>query len=92
MTLTAVEFIRRFLVHVLPASFHRIRNFGLLGNRFRRDTLAHCRHLLHMPAVAAGAHARIDYRDRYEELTGWSLRTCPFCGEHAMREIEGLVR
>lgn len=92
LTLTAGEFIRRFLVHVLPAGFHRIRYYGLLGNRIRRDTLAQCRHLLHMPAGPADEHARIDYRDRYEELTGWSLRTCPVCGEHSMREIEGLAR
>jgi Putative transposase len=92
VTLTAVEFIRRFLVHVLPVGFHRMRYYGLLGNRIRRDTLAQCRHLLHMPAVPADEHARIDYRDRYEVLTGWSLRTCPVCGEHSMREIEGLPR
>lgn len=92
MTLTAVEFIRRFLVHVLPAGFHRIRYYGWLGNRIRRDTLAQCRHLLHMPAVLADEHASIDYRDRYAELTGWSLRTCPVCGEYSMREIEGLAR
>jgi hypothetical protein len=91
MTLTAIEFIRRFLVHVVPAGFHRIRYYGWLGNRIRRDTLAQCRHLLHMPAVLADAQVRIDYRDRYEQLTGWSLRTCPVCGEVSMREIERLA-
>jgi hypothetical protein len=91
MTLSAVEFIRRFLMHVLPAGFHRIRYYGLLGNRIRRDTLAHCRRLLHMPAAPASEHARTDYRDRYETLTGWSLRTCPVCRESSMHVIEALA-
>src|SRR5439155_21422805 len=93
ITLTALEFIRRFLMHVLPAGFHRIRYYGFLGNRIRRDTLARCRDLLQMPTVApAGERARADYRDRYEILTGWSLRTCPVCGEGSMHVIEDIAR
>ena len=46
MTLAAPEFIRRFLLHVLPAGFHRIRYYGLLGHRHRTDKLARCRQLL----------------------------------------------
>jgi Putative transposase/Transposase zinc-binding domain len=92
MTLTAIEFIRRFLVHVLPAGFHRIRYYGWLANRVRRDTVAHCRHLLHMPAAPAGDHGRTAYRDRYETLTGCSLRTCPVCGERSMHVIEDIAR
>ncbi len=41
MTLTAPELIRRFLLHVLPDGFHRIRHYGLLASSRRRD---HCRH------------------------------------------------
>jgi hypothetical protein len=48
MTLSAEEFIRRFLLHVLPHGFHRIRYFGFLGNRYRREKLAQCRQLLGM--------------------------------------------
>jgi hypothetical protein len=47
MTLDAVEFIRRFLLHVLPAGFVKIRHFGLLANRNRSQTLALCRFHLH---------------------------------------------
>jgi hypothetical protein len=47
MTLDAVEFIRRFLLHVLPAGFVKIRHFGLLANRNRSQTLALCRSHLH---------------------------------------------
>ena len=46
MTLEAVEFIRRFLLHILPAGFVRIRQFGFLANRVRRDMLELCRALL----------------------------------------------
>ena len=50
MTLSAEEFIRRFLLHVLPAAFQRIRYYGFLANRYRAQKLAHCQDLLGMPA------------------------------------------
>ena len=55
MTLPAAEFIRRFLLHVLPDGFMRIRQYGYLANRHRRQKLATCRHLLGVlePAVPA---------------------------------------
>ena len=93
MTLTTEEFIRRFLLHVLPPSFHRIRYYGLLGNRHRQEKLDQCRRLLDMslaipkePDTAAPA----DYRDRYEALTGQSLRECPACRRGRMLPIEQL--
>ena len=46
MRLTAVEFMRRFLLQVLPKGFVRIRHYGLLSNRCRRDKLPLCRRLL----------------------------------------------
>jgi hypothetical protein len=50
MTLAAAEFMRRFLLHVLPSSFHRIRHYGLLANAGRKSNLAHVRQLLQVPA------------------------------------------
>ena len=50
MSLDAVEFIRRFLLHVLPCGFVKIRHFGLLANRNRRQALALCR--CHLKAIA----------------------------------------
>ena len=50
MTLPADEFIRRFLIHTLPPGFQRIRHFGFLANRFRKEKLALCRQLLAAPA------------------------------------------
>ncbi len=79
MTLDAAEFLRRFLLHVLPAGFHRIRHSGFLSNRHRARQLARCRALLAMPPVLPPPTAPRDYRDVYEALTGVSLRACPVC-------------
>jgi hypothetical protein len=89
MTLAATEFIRRFLLHVLPAGFQRIRYYGVLGNRHRAEKLARCRQLLGMPpASPAPAPVNVhDYRDRVEALTGVSLRVCPVCHDGQMVAI-----
>ena len=79
MTLDADEFIRRFLLHVLPDGFHRIRHYGYLANGVRGAKLAHCRRLLALPEPAPPA-AAADYRERYQQLTGRSLDLCPCCG------------
>ena len=52
MRLTAGEFMRRFLLHVLPDGFHRIRYYGFFANGHRADKLALCRKLLDVPAQA----------------------------------------
>lgn len=89
MTVSADEFIRRFLLHVLPEGFHRIRYYGFLGNRHRAEKLARCRELLAMPLPEPlDAQSEQDYRDRYEELTGVSLKQCPACHLGQMVIIE----
>jgi hypothetical protein len=96
MTLSADEFIRRFLLHVLPNGFQRIRYYGFLGNRYRKEKLDQCRHLLGMAVPAEQTEqtnaAERDYRDHYEELTGESLRQCPQCKQGRMRVVEILPR
>lgn len=52
MALDAVEFIRRFLLHVLPKGFVRIRQYGFLANRARSKALAHCRELIMVECTA----------------------------------------
>jgi hypothetical protein len=80
MTLKADEFIRRFLLHVLPAGFQRIRYYGFLANRYREQKLTCCRELLNMPEPEPTAlETSKNYRERYEELTGSSLWQCPVC-------------
>ena len=89
MALTANEFIRRFLLHVLPEHFQRIRYYGFLGNRCRQEKLARCRQFLAMPQPEPSAcDAAADYRDRYEEITGTSLTECPACDHGRMLVIE----
>jgi hypothetical protein len=81
MTLSADQFIGRFLLHVLPSGFQRIRYYGFLGNRHRKEKLEQCRQLLGMaPSKSPSVTVKLeDYRDRYEKLTGRSLRECPVC-------------
>jgi len=76
MTLDAPEFIRRFLLHVLPSGLHRIRYYGWLDHRHRAETLARCRQLLATtvaPPIAGKTLPPPDYRDRYESIP--SVRT-----------------
>ncbi len=89
MNLTAEEFIRRFLLHVLPEGFQHIRSYGFLANRYREAKIALCRKLLGTPKPACDELTEtLDYRDRYERLTGISLRDCPVCGRGHMVCIE----
>jgi Putative transposase/Transposase zinc-binding domain len=90
-TLTAEEFIRRFLLHVLPAGFQRLRHYGFLGNRARQAKLALCRQLLAVASPPPGsATPPGDYRSRYEQVTGRSLEICPGCGIGRMVRVERL--
>lgn len=90
MTLEAGEFIRRFLVHVLPDGFHRIRHYGFLANGRRAAQLDLCRRLLDAPAPTPPLPAA-DYRERYRQLTGRAIDRCHCCGGH-MVELGALPR
>jgi hypothetical protein len=81
MTLGAGEFMRRFLLHVLPPGFHRIRHFGFLANGARAARLGLCRHLLAAPVPDKGASVG----DTASSVTGAGSTTvafdnCPCCG------------
>jgi hypothetical protein len=83
MVLEAQEFIRRFLLHVLPDGFMRIRHFGFLANRTKKHSLPQCRKLLGLnPALPdvpkKSAHALL------LELTGIDLSRCPSCKQGTM--------
>ena len=76
MTLAAHEFIRRFLLHVLPSGFHRIRHYGLLAGAMRADNIERVRHLL---AAAEGAPQPSREADNPAEDVS-PARRCPCCG------------
>lgn len=91
MSLPEDEFIRRFLSHVLPPGFHKIRFFGFLSNRRRNNQLALCRRLLGV-AIQDLLPQPADYRDGYQSLTARSVRRCPECGADAMTLVSITVR
>jgi len=92
MTLKTNEFIRRFLLHVLPRGFQRLRQFGLLANRQRRHKLALCRTLLGTasPTITNQPLPR-DYQSLYQTVTGQSLKQCPACRAGTMKLTQHLA-
>ena len=87
MTLSVDEFIRRFLLHVLPSGFHRIRHYGLIANAGRRENLARARELLNVPPDADDGAST---GDSVAE-SGQPTYVCPDCGA-PMIIIETFVR
>lgn len=86
MTITAEEFIRRFLLHILPSGFMKIRYYGLLSNRNRNTKLKQCRRAAgyeHSKAQFKGLHAV----EIIKILTGKDVTLCPCCGEGRLRTI-----
>jgi hypothetical protein len=93
MVLTAAEFIRRFLLHVLPSGFHRIRHFGFMANGHRTAKLARCRALLagdHDGPNHGNPRADRHRADRHRAadtfVKGWSP-PCPCCGGAMIRAL-----
>jgi len=84
LELSAHEFIRRFLMHIVPPRFHRIRYYGLLAPRFRQQRLELCRDLLGMPQPEPQDEAPADYQQRYQDLVDEDVLSCPECGEGLM--------
>ena len=88
MTLAPGEFIHRFLIHVLPKGFHRIRYYGLLASAVRADNIARVREMLAVPLIATdaikAANAKLEEPKSPE-------RPCPCCGAR-MLIIETFLR
>jgi hypothetical protein len=76
MTLEPAEFIRRFLLHVLPKGFHRIRHYGLLASATRKANIARARALLNAPAPD------IEPGDADQTTAADHRPACPQCGAH----------
>jgi predicted Zn-ribbon and HTH transcriptional regulator len=91
MTLEAQEFIHRFLLHVLPDGFMRIRHFGFLANRSKKHALPQCRKLLGLnPALPEIPHPSA--HDLMLELTAIDLSRCPRCQKGTMIVVAELPK
>jgi hypothetical protein len=93
MTVHSHEFIRRFLIHVLPKGLHRIRHYGLLANGSREDNLAKARALLNVPepeTLSAKGEAATADADQPEA----AARPCPCCGARMLiiETFQGVCR
>jgi len=87
MELEAAEFIRRFLLHIVPDGFVRVRHFGLLANRTRKIKLARCRQILAQPPAPAPSQVE-SVHALVLRLTGLDIMTCPVCHQGRLHVTE----
>ncbi len=85
MGLHPQEFIRRFLLHVLPDGFVKIRHYGLLANRSRRTHIQRCRELLGATWRSAVKTTKATWEEILLEVAGIDIRVCPCCGGRMTR-------
>lgn len=92
MTLEATEFIRRFLLHVLPSSFVKIRYYGYMANRCRRENLVRCRALMGHPPDPEAAEQIEQPSTASAAIDDTAKDRCPVCREGHMRVIGRVER
>lgn len=91
MTLDAPEFIRRFLLHVLPDRFVKIRHYGLLGSRNCKNNLTLCRELLHVCKAEKDNESRTEtWKELLLRISGVDITKCPVCQKGRMHTTEVL--
>jgi len=90
VTISAVEFIRRFLLHSLPKRFVRIRHYGFLANRNRRTNLKVIGKLLKLPTEPTKTQASLE--EMMLQLTGIDITTCPCCNKGRMQLLAEIPR
>jgi len=83
-TLSGAEFLRRFCMHILPKGFVKVRYYGILSNRFSKQTT--------MYRKAWGHQSDETPQQRFERLTGFDVYQCPYCKKGRMHTIEELPR
>lgn len=94
LTLPAAEFLRRFLIHVVPPQFRRIRHYGFLANHHRKKKVARCRQLLGqgVTALLPGAlQCKVLLALLLAALPPRPLARCPVCGQGEMIRIQTLA-
>jgi hypothetical protein len=88
LTLQASAFVQRFLLHVLPPGFVRVRHFGLQANGCRSRLIARVRELLHAPTPPQPDPTyRESWQDLYRRLTGRDPTRCPYCDKGTLRSV-----
>ena len=91
MTLKTDEFIRRYLLHVLPDRYVRIRHFGLLANRSRKDNISLCRELLGTPGVIESVKEKKEtWQEQLLRICGIDVTVCPVCQKGRMSRVDEL--
>jgi len=90
LTITAVEFIRRFLLHSLPKRFVRIRHYGFLANRYRSTNLAAIRRLIALPEPSDVPETTVEGLLR--QLTGIDITVCPCCQKGKMHLFQKIPK
>jgi len=90
MALDALEFIRRFLLHVLPDRFVKIRHYGLFSNRCRRASLQKCRKILGIQQNEFKKTVET-WKETLLRLTGFDVDKCPYCGKGKMILVETIL-
>jgi hypothetical protein len=90
MRLTHIEFLRRFLLHVLPSGFKRLRHYGLTANRNKAEKLAACRAVLNAPVPAS---PRVESAEAFcQRVTGVDPHRCRHCKQGTLIVIQQLPR
>jgi len=90
MTLDAVEFLRRFVLHILPRGLQRIRHFGFLANRVRQAKLAQCRTLLRQPMPSVSTCETTRRTEEADAHLATASMVCPVCQQGHMQLVETL--
>ena len=85
-TLTGVEFLRRFRLHILPKGFIKVRYYGILSNRFSKKTA------MYRKAKEKGDKEKETVQQRIRRLTGFDVYQCPFCKKGQMHIVDVLPR
>jgi hypothetical protein len=91
MKLEASEFIRRFLLHVLPEKFVKVRYYGLLANRKSDTMLSRCRRLLACSSKPKNGSPSETWQEFLLRTCGLDLLTCPYCKKGRMIKKEVLL-
>jgi hypothetical protein len=91
LTLDAVEFLRRLMLHVPPHGFQRLRHFGFLANRVRQEKLAQCHTILGYPTPPRVREEAAN-REAPEEATKEPGAVCPVCQHGRMQLVQTVYR